>query len=150
MDNLIINMPTIDNQLAEFKELFSFFDDPMDKFAQIIDMGKSSIGLDEIDRNDSTKITGCTSQAWVKCTENGDGTFLVRTDSDAFIVRGLLHILEKLLNGRTSEEILSVEAKDIIENIGLNRSITSQRTNGFISAIAKIHQQIQALNNNGK
>ena len=147
MDSLIINMPTIDNQLAEFKELFSFFDDPMDKFAQIIDMGKSSIGLDEIDRNESTKITGCTSQAWVKCTENGDGTFLVRTDSDAFIVRGLLSILEKLLNGRTFEEVLSVEAKDILENIGLNRSITSQRTNGFISAIAKIRQEIQELNN---
>jgi len=147
MDSLIINMPTIDNQLAEFKELFSFFDDPMDKFAQIIDMGKSSIGLDEIDRNESTKITGCTSQAWVKCTENGDGTFLVRTDSDAFIVRGLLNILEKLLNGRTFEEVLSVEAKDILENIGLNRSITSQRTNGFISAIAKIRQEIQELNN---
>ena len=147
MDNLIINMPTIDNQLAEFKELFSFFDDPMDKFAQIIDMGKSSIGLDEIDRNESTKITGCTSQAWVKCTENGDDTFLVRTDSDAFIVRGLLNILEKLLNGRTFEEVLSVEAKDILENIGLNRSITSQRTNGFISAIAKIRQEIQELNN---
>ena len=147
MDSLIINMPTIDNQLAEFKELFSFFDDPMDKFAQIIDMGKSSIGLDEIDRNESTKITGCTSQAWVKCTENGDGTFLVRTDSDAFIVRGLLNILEKLLNGRTFEEVLSVEAKDILENIGLNRSITSQRTNGFISAIAKIRQEIQELSN---
>ena len=147
MDSLIINMPTIDNQLAEFKELFSFFDDPMDKFAQIIDMGKSSIGLDEIDRNESTKITGCTSQAWVKCTENGDGTFLVRTDSDAFIVRGLLNILEKLLNGRTFEEVLSVEAKDILENIGLNRSITSQRTNGFISAIATIRQEIQELSN---
>ena len=147
MDSLIINMSTIDNQLAEFKELFSFFDDPMDKFAQIIDMGKSSIGLDEIDRNESTKITGCTSQAWVKCTEIGDGTFLVRTDSDAFIVRGLLNILEKLLNGRTFEEVLSVEAKDILENIGLNRSITSQRTNGFISAIAKIRQEIQKLNN---
>ena len=143
----MINMLTIDNQLAEFKELFSFFDDPMDKFAQIIDMGKSSIGLDEIDRNECTKIMGCTSQAWVKCTENGEGTFLVRTDSDAFIVRGLLNILEKLLNGRTFEEVLSVEAKDILENIGLNRSITSQRTNGFISAIAKIRQEIQELNN---
>jgi len=140
-------MPTIGNKLAEFKELFSFFDDPMDKFAQIIDMGKSSKGLDEIDRNERTKITGCTSQAWVKCTENGDGTFLVRTDSDAFIVRGLLNILEKLLDGRTAEEVLSVEAKDILENIGLNRSITNQRTNGFISAITKIRQEIQDLNN---
>ena len=140
-------MPSIDDQLAEFKELFSFFDDPMDKFAQIIDMGKSSKGLDEIDRNENTKITGCTSQAWVKCTQNNDNTFLVRTDSDAFIVRGLLNILEKLLDGRTAEEVLSVEAKDILGNIGLNRSITSQRTNGFISAINKIHQEIQELEN---
>tara|TARA_B110000467_G_scaffold162562_1_gene186117 strand:+ start:10846 stop:11295 length:450 start_codon:yes stop_codon:yes gene_type:complete len=147
MDSLIINMPSIDDQLAEFKELFSFFDDPMDKFAQIIDMGKSSKGLDEIDRNENTKITGCTSQAWVKCTQNNDNTFLVRTDSDAFIVRGLLNILEKLLDGRTAEEVLSVEAKDILGNIGLNRSITSQRTNGFISAINKIHQEIQELEN---
>ena len=147
MDSLIINMPSIDDQLAEFKELFSFFDDPMDKFAQIIDVGKSSRGLDEIDRNENTKITGCTSQAWVKCTQNNDNTFLVRTDSDAFIVRGLLNILEKLLDGRTAEEVLSVEAKDILGNIGLNRSITSQRTNGFISAINKIHQEIQELEN---
>ena len=147
MDNLIINMPTIENQLAEFRELFSFFDDPMDKFTQIIDMGKNSKGLDWIDKNDNTKIVGCTSQAWVKCTENGDGIFLVRTDSDAFIVRGLLNILEKLLNGRTAEEVLSVEAKDILENIGLNQNITSQRTNGFISAINKVHQEIQELEN---
>jgi len=147
MDNLIINMPTIENQLAEFRELFSFFDDPMDKFTQIIDMGKNSKGLDWIDKNDNTKIVGCTSQAWVKCTENGDGIFLVRTDSDAFIVRGLLNILEKLLNGRTAEEVLSVEAKDILENIGLNRNITSQRTNGFISAINKVHKEIQELEN---
>ena len=140
-------MPTIENQLAEFKELFSFFNDPMDKFTQIIDMGKNSKGLDEVDKNKNTKIVGCTSQAWVKCTENGDGIFLVRTDSDAFIVRGLLNILEKLLNGRTAEEVLSVEAKDILENIGLNRNITSQRTNGFISAINKVHKEIQELEN---
>ena len=147
MDCIIISMPTIENQLAEFKELFSFFDDPMDKFTQIIDMGKNSKGLDEVDKNKNTKIVGCTSQAWVKCTENGDGIFLVRTDSDAFIVRGLLNILEKLLNGRTAEEVLSVEAKDILENIGLNRNITSQRTNGFISAINKVHKEIQELEN---
>ena len=147
MVSIAAKMSTIETQLGEFNELFSLFDDPMDKFAQIIDMGKASKGLDEIDKNEISKIIGCTAQAWVKCTDNGDGTFLVRTDSDAFIVRGLLNILEKLLNGRTSEEVLSVEAKDILENIGLNRSITSQRTNGFISAIAKIRQEIQELNN---
>jgi cysteine desulfuration protein SufE len=83
----------------------------------------------------------------VKCIQNNDKTFLVRTDSDAFIVRGLLNILEKLLDGRAAREILSIDSASILENIGLNRSITSQRTNGFISAIAKIHQEIQGLEN---
>ena len=147
MDNIAVKMPTIEAQLAEFNELFSYFDDPMDKFAQIIDMGKSSKGLDNIDKNESTKITGCTSQAWLKCSQNSDNTFSIRTDSDAYIVRGLLHILEKLLNQRTAEEILSLEAKYILDNIGLNQSITSQRTNGFISAITKIHQSIQGSEN---
>ena len=83
----------------------------------------------------------------VNLIQNNDKTFLVRTDSDAFIVRGLLNILEELLDGRVAKEILSVDSADILENIGLNQSITSQRTNGFISAIAKIHQEIQDLEN---
>jgi len=140
-------MLTIEDQLAEFKELFSYFDEPMDKFAQIIDMGKSSKGLDNIDKNEITKITGCTSQAWLKCSQNSDKTFSIRTDSDAYIVKGLLYILEKLLDKRTSEEILSLKSKYILENIGLTRSITSQRTNGFVSAITKIHQNIQDSEN---
>ena len=53
MDNIAVKMPTIEAQLAEFNELFSYFDDPMDKFAQIIDMGKSSKGLDNIDKKRS-------------------------------------------------------------------------------------------------
>ena len=142
------NMLTIKNQLAEFKELFSFFDDPMDKFTQIIDMGKNSKGLALIDKNEDTKVEGCTSQAWVKCTNsNSKDIFLIQTDSDSFIVRGLLSILEKLLNGRTAEEVISIKAKDILKNIGLNKDITSQRTNGFISAINKINKDIQVLKN---
>ena len=147
MDKINLEMPTIESKLAEFNELFSYFDDPMDKFAQIIDIGKSSKGLDEINKNENTKITGCTSQAWLRCIQNSDKTLSIQTDSDAYIVKGLLNILENLLNQRTFEEILSVDAKYILENIGLNQIITSQRTNGFIAAIYKIHQEIQALEN---
>ena len=66
----------------------------------------------------------------------------IRTDSEAIIVRGLLYILEKILNGKNKKIIYEIEAKDILENIKLNRNITSQRTNGFISAIDKIRYQI--------
>jgi cysteine desulfuration protein SufE len=147
MDIKTLSEKSIDEKLVEYKDLFSFFVDPMDKFAQIIDMGKSAQGLAEDDKNESTKISGCTSQAWVKCSKNIDETFSIQTDSDAFIVKGLLYILESVCTHRTMAEIESIEASHILENIGLNRSITSQRTNGFISAIGKIKTDVRKIAN---
>ena len=141
----IIVMPSLQDTMQEYQDMFSFLEDPMDKFAQIIDMGKTAKGLTAEERNENNRITGCASQAWVVCSSNGDQTVIVRTDSDAHIVRGLLHILETVLSGRTFAEIDTVEASDILNNIGLNRSITSQRTNGFISAITKIKGEIREL-----
>ena len=138
-------MSTIENSLAEFKEIFSFFEDPMDKFAQLIDMSKNAEGLSPEERNESNQIFGCASQAWVVCASANDNQITIRTDSDAHIVRGLLHILEKVLSGQKANDIYSIEANDILENIGLNRNITSQRTNGFISAISKIKKEIRLL-----
>jgi len=140
-------MTTIKDSLSEIKDLFIFFDDPMDKFVQIIDMGKNCNGLAQEDKNDFTKITGCTSQAWVKCEKKSADIFLIKTDSDAFIVRGLLNILEKIFSGRSSREILSISSKDILDNIGLEKSLSSQRTNGFLSAITKIHKEVENLVN---
>ncbi len=145
MDNKVLSIKSIDDTLREYNDLFTFFVDPMDKFAQIIDMGKSAQGLEDVDKNESTKISGCTSQAWVKCIKNDDETFTIQTDSDAFIVKGLLHILESVCTQRTLAEIESIDAPQILENIGLNRSITGQRTNGFISAIGKIKTDIRKL-----
>ena len=67
----------------------------------------------------------------------------IRTDSEALIVKGLLSILEFILNGKDKDVVNTITAQDILENINLNRSITSQRTNGFISAINKINLQIK-------
>ena len=147
MDNKTLTKKSIDEKLKEYKDLFSFFVDPMDKFSQIIDMGKNAQGLAEDDKNDSTKISGCTSQAWVKCSKNIDETFSIHTDSDAFIVKGLLHILESVCNNRNIAEIESIEASYILEKIGLNQNITSQRTNGFISAIGKIKTDVGKIAN---
>ena len=143
MDLKTLSEKSIDEKLREYNELFSFFVDHMDKFAQIIDMGKSAQGLTEDDKNEFTKISVCTSQAWVKCSKNINETFSIHTDSDAFIVKGLLHILESICTNRTLTEIESIEASHILDNIGLNQSITSQRTNGFISAIGKIKTDIR-------
>ena len=131
----------IHKKIEELHDLFQIFDDPMDIYTQIIEFGKKNKGLDELDKNEKNKIYGCASSAWVK-TEKQNNMFLISTDSDTFIVKGLLNILEFLLNGATKKEIEEVNLKDILKNIGLENSITSQRTNGFLSALNKIKEQI--------
>ena len=113
----------------------------MEKIEQLIDYGKMASGISEEFKINENKITGCTSMAWVIC-ENNNEKIVIRTDSESYIVKGLLHLLEKILNNRTKEEILSIEAVTILNNIGLGNNITSQRTNGFLSAVNKIQNQI--------
>ena len=91
--------------------------------------------------NDSNRIYGCTSLAWVK-TIKKNNLFSIQIDSDTFIVKGLLNILQYIINESDKEDILKIEVKNILINIGLGESITSQRTNGFLSAMEKIKKQI--------
>ena len=142
MDQLMVR-DQINAALEELKQTFSIFDDPIDKFSQIIDMGKKSPGLKENEKKRNNQIIGCSSQSWVITTLDSKENLYIRTDSEALIVKGLLSVLEFILNGNNKEIIYKIEAQDILENINLNRSITSQRTNGFISAINKIRSQIK-------
>jgi len=134
-------MNTIEESIREINSVFSFFQDPMEKIEQLIDYGKMASGISEDLKVDENKIIGCTSMAWVIC-KNDNERIAISTDSESYIVRGLLHLLEKILSNRTKDEILSVEAGSILNNIGLGNNITSQRTNGFLSAVNKIQNQI--------
>ena len=133
----------IEAEISSLRETFEIFDNPKDKFVQLMDMAKDQKPFKQEDRVESNKIYGCTSQAWVVAKNNGDTTFSFRTDSDALIVKGLLQILEKVFNNKTSDEILSVDSQYILQSIGLEGSVTSQRNNGFASAVEKIHKLIQ-------
>ena len=126
------------NKLKDLREIFELFEDPKDKFIQLMDMAKESKVLDLSDRVDKNKIIGCTSQAWVLVTENKDKTFSIKTDSDSQIVKGLLSILEKIFQNQSAENILTITSQEILTSIGLEGSVSSQRTNGFSSAVEKI------------
>jgi cysteine desulfuration protein SufE len=126
------------NILSDLRELFELFEDPKDKFIQLMDMAKESKVLDDSDKIDENKIVGCTSQAWVLVTQNKDKTFSIKTDSDSQIVKGLLSILEKIFQDQTAEYILKMTSQEILASIGLEGSVSSQRTNGFSSAVKKI------------
>ena len=131
----------INNKINEIKEMFLVFDDPMDKYTQIIEFGKKNKGLEDKYKNDINRIFGCASLAWVH-TLKSNNTYSIKTDSDTFIVKGLLNILEYVVHDVTKDEISTLTVQDILFNIGLDKSITSQRTNGFLSALEKIKEQI--------
>jgi len=130
-------------QLTSLRELFMLFEDPKDKFVQLMDMAKESEQLKENEKVEQNKINGCTSRAWVVTEQNGDDTYTFRTDSDSLIVKGLLTILEQVFSGQNADNILSINSSDILYSIGLDKTITSQRTNGFSSAVQKIHNSLK-------
>ena len=129
---------SVQKSLSDLNDLFIIFDDPKDKFVQLMDMAKESEKLTEIEKTDSNKIYGCTSQEWVVAEDNGNETYRIKTDSDALIVKGLLTLLEKIFSGQPVNEILSINSMDILKSVGLDGIITSQRTNGFSNAVEKI------------
>ena len=133
----------IQEQLNELGEIFMLFEDPKDKFVQLMDMAKESEKLNANEKIDVNKISGCTSRAWVVADSNGNDTYSFRTDSDALIVKGLLTILEKIFTNQDVDDILKMTSQDILRSIGLEKIITSQRTNGFSSAVEKIHGLIK-------
>jgi len=134
---------TIQEKLKSLNELFSMFEDRKDQFVQLMDMAKESGVLSENEKIDKNKIYGCTSQAWVISKKNEDHTYTFRTDSDAMIVKGLLTLLENIFNGQKAIDICSYDSQIILKEIGLEGTISSQRTNGFSNAVEKIKSIIE-------
>ncbi len=143
MDRKLDSTANIEEELKSLQEIFSMFENPKDKFLQLMDMAKDQRPLHDKDKIESNKIYGCSSQAWIVAENHQDKTFTFRTDSDALIVKGLLQILEKIFNNQKSKEILSIDSKYILRTIGLEGSVTNQRNNGFSSAVNKIHKLVQ-------
>ena len=124
--------------LQELNELFSIFDNPKDKFFQLMDMAKESEGLSESEKIEKNKVYGCTSQAWVLIDKQENNIYYFRADSDAMIVKGLLTLLVKIFSGQTATEIRSADGTMILNSIGLIGAVSGQRTNGFSSAVEKM------------
>tara|TARA_B100001778_G_C18411312_1_gene548954 strand:+ start:72 stop:488 length:417 start_codon:yes stop_codon:yes gene_type:complete len=132
---------SINLRTNEIKDIFSIFDDPLDKYTEIIEFGRKNDSFDEKYKLDSYKIPGCASLAWVYVKKN-NSKYKVHTSSEAHIVKGLLYILEYIINESTKDEIFNLSILEILSQIGLDKSITSQRTNGFLNALNKIKEQI--------
>ena len=139
----MVKIMNISEKIDQLSDIFDLFDDPKDKYIQLMDIGKSSEGLKFEERIEKNKIYGCTSQAWLVTRQGKNKTYFFKTDSDALIVRGLLKIIEDVLGGETFKVIDSIDSNSLLKLIGLNSSITSQRINGLSSALEKIKKDIK-------
>ena len=137
-------MTTIQDTMTLIKDEFSIFNEPQEKYVLLVDLGKKSSGLPPEKRTDKNKVNGCISQAWIIADKQTDDTYNFQTDSDAMIVKGLLFILQRLFNGQRKEDIVSIDVQNILDHIGLEGTISNQRTNGFGAAINKIQHELVA------
>ncbi len=119
--------------LAEIVQKFKRHSDPKRRYEQLLWYAKQLEGLSQEDKTPENKVHGCTSQVFI-AADIQDGLVYYRGDSDAQLVKGLVALLIKGLNGLTPEQILKV-TPDFIEETGLKVSLTPSRANGFYNIL---------------
>ena len=128
---------SIQTEIDEIVEEFDFLGDWEERYQYLIDMGKALPDLPDADKTDLNKVKGCVSQVWLVTGQEGD-RLTFQADSDAHIVRGLAALLLRIYSGRTPDEILSVDAREVLKQIGLSEHLSPQRSNGLASMIGQI------------
>lgn len=126
-------------------EEFSYFDDWMDKYAYIIELGKALPIIDEEYRQDKYLIIGCQSNVWLQA-DYRDGKLYFKADSDAIITKGIIYLLIRVLSERTPQEILDADL-DFVDTIGLTSHLSPTRSNGLLSMIKQIKVYALAYQN---
>ena len=115
---------------------FASFDEWLDKYAYIIDLGKECPVIDEKDKTESNLIRGCQSRVWLSC-ELRDGLLWFRADSDAVITKGIISLLIRAFNGQSPQDILAADLR-FIDQIGLKEHLSPTRSNGLTSMVKQI------------
>ena len=130
-------MSTIKDKQEEIIEEFNAFDDWMDRYQLLIDLGSEQQPLAEEYKSDDNLIEGCQSRVWLQADLMPDSTVRFLADSDALIVKGIVSLLVKAYSGHTPAEILDNEPY-FVEAIGLKEHLSPTRSNGLVSMIKKM------------
>ena len=124
---------TIDDVL----ETFEFLDDWEDRYKYIIDLGRNLPEFDEKYMIEENRVHGCTSRVWL-VHELVDGKIVFKGESDAHIVRGLVALILMIFSDKPATEIITTEARDTLDQLGLEQHLSPMRTNGLFSMVGKI------------
>ena len=129
-------METINEVQDEIIEEFSGFDDWMDKYQLLIDMGSGQEPLPEEYKTEQNLIDGCQSRVWLQA-DYREGRVVFRAESDALIVKGIVDLLERVLSGHTPQEILDADLY-FIDRIGLKEHLSPTRSNGLVAMLKQM------------
>ncbi len=127
---------TIKEIQEEIIEDFDLFEDWMQRYEFIIEMGKSLPKISEANKTDDNLIKGCQSKVWLH-TDYKDGKLVFSADSDAILTKGIIALLLKVFNDQTPDEILGAEPY-FIDEIGLKEHLSPTRANGLLSMVKQI------------
>ena len=136
-------MKTINELQDEVIEEFSDFDDWMDKYQLLIDLGNEQEPLAPEYKNDQNLIDGCQSRVWLQA-DLIDGKVEFQAESDALIVKGIIALLIKVVSGHTPDEILENELY-FIEAIGLKDHLSPTRNNGLLAMVKQMRMYALAF-----
>lgn len=129
-------MQSIAQIQEEVIEEFSVFDEWLDKYAYLIELGKSLAPYDEKFKTEQYLIQGCQSRVWVNA-ELVDGKIIYTADSDAIITKGIISLLIRVLSDQRPEDILGADLY-FIEKIGLKENLSPTRANGLLSMLKQM------------
>lgn len=127
---------TINEIQDQIIEEFSMFEDWMDKYAYLIELGNKLPPVDESIKSEQNLINGCQSKVWMDATYD-NGKIIFKADSDAIIVKGIVALLLRTLTGQTPKAIMESDLY-FIEKIGLNDHLSPTRSNGLLAMVKQM------------
>ncbi|MBR5042367.1 MAG: SufE family protein [Bacteroidales bacterium] len=127
---------TLKERQEQIIDDFSLYDEWLDKYEYLIELGKSLPPFPEEKKTEDRLIKGCQSRVWLDCQIDG-GLLYFSADSDAIITKGIISLLIGVYSGRTPEEILADDFS-FLDSIGLKENLSPTRANGLVSMIATI------------
>ena len=127
---------TLKEKQQEIIDDFSLYEEWLDKYEYLIELGKSLEGFPEGKKTDDRLIKGCQSRVWLDCEKSGD-KLIFTADSDAIITKGIISLLISVYSGRSPKEILDDDFS-FLDTLGLKENLSPTTANGLVSMIATI------------
>ncbi len=127
---------TIQEIEKEIEQEFAIFDDWMDKYNYLIELGDQCPIIDEKDKNETNLIKGCQSKVWVSAKMNGE-VMDIKADSDAVITKGIITLLLRVFNGQRPKDVQEADLH-FLDTIGLTQHLSPTRSNGLLAMIKQI------------